>query len=88
MIELSFGIGMIAGPSLGGLLYSWDGFYLPFLVVGIASIISSLAYAAFFKASGEQSQSLIIIVIDLSDMNTKSQSTRAKRRTVSPFYPC
>lgn len=34
-MEMSFGLGVITGPVVGGLLYGLDGFLLPFLLIGV-----------------------------------------------------
>lgn len=44
LVELSFGLGMTIGPSVGAFLYEWLGFTGPFLVFGILSLTASLAY--------------------------------------------
>merc|ERR1719346_920432 len=34
VMETAFGIGMTTGPAVGGILYKYQGFYFPFVVVG------------------------------------------------------
>jgi hypothetical protein len=34
LVEMSFGFGMILGPTLGGAMYEAGGFSLPFAVLG------------------------------------------------------
>jgi len=41
VLETSFGVGMMTGPSFGGFLYDLGGFNLPFFVVGCLLIFSS-----------------------------------------------
>ena len=45
VIETSFGVGMMVGPSFGGLLYDLRGFDLPFSVSGGALMMCSLLAA-------------------------------------------
>ncbi|XP_065062785.1 MFS-type transporter SLC18B1-like [Rhopilema esculentum] len=42
IMETFGGFGMMAGPPIGGLLYSVGGFKLPFLAVGILALVSSI----------------------------------------------
>lgn len=37
-----FGVGMIVGPSIGGVLFEYGGFWCPFFVVGITTFAASL----------------------------------------------
>lgn len=37
-----FGVGMIVGPSLGGVLYEYGGFACPFSVMGVATLAACL----------------------------------------------
>jgi len=43
VIELFFGIGQIIGPVLGGALYEWGGFTLPFSFLGSLLVVSAFA---------------------------------------------
>jgi len=46
VMETAFGIGMTTGPAVGGILYKYEGFYFPFVIVGglllCCSLISAL----------------------------------------------
>jgi len=41
-LETCFGVGLIVGPMVGGFLYSIDGYYLPFVVLGSALFFTAL----------------------------------------------
>ncbi|KAL7644688.1 UNVERIFIED_CONTAM: hypothetical protein RMT77_004229 [Armadillidium vulgare] len=42
MLESSFGMGLIVGPAVGGILYEMGGFKLPFIVIGCSLSIPAL----------------------------------------------
>jgi hypothetical protein len=37
-------VSQLAGPWVGGILYELDGFYLPFLVMGIIQVVVVIMY--------------------------------------------
>ncbi|EEB18796.1 synaptic vesicular amine transporter, putative [Pediculus humanus corporis] len=41
-LEIFYGVGYIAGPSIGGILYSFGGYVPPFLVMGTALLLDGL----------------------------------------------
>ena len=41
-LETMYGLGLILGPALGGILYAIDGFYLPFVTVGGILILAGV----------------------------------------------
>jgi MFS family permease len=41
-IEGSAGIGLALGPFLGALLYEVDGYYFPFLIIGILFTLNTI----------------------------------------------
>ncbi|XP_014240079.1 MFS-type transporter SLC18B1-like isoform X2 [Cimex lectularius] len=41
-LEVFYGVGYIVGPTLGGLFFSWGGYKLPFIVMGIAMIFGNI----------------------------------------------
>ena len=49
-LESAFALGLIIGPVLGGALYEWGGFILPFALLGSLLILSAgLAYCVLFS---------------------------------------
>jgi len=42
LVEMSFGIGMILGPTVGGALYEVGGFTIPFAVLGAVLIVQAI----------------------------------------------
>jgi MFS family permease len=54
MTETMDGIGLIAGPAVGGILFQFGGFQLPFTVFGILLLMATCA-AIIFIAHDEQS---------------------------------
>jgi len=49
VMETLFGLGMMAGPFVGGVLYEYGGFYLPFVVNGGSMVICSITALILFK---------------------------------------
>ena len=49
MVDMSFGVGTMLGPTVGGVLFDLGGFFLPFAVTGILSVLVSLASFWFLK---------------------------------------
>jgi MFS family permease len=49
VMETLFGLGLMAGPFIGGILYELGGFYLPFVVCGGAMVVCSITALALFK---------------------------------------
>ncbi|XP_023323489.1 MFS-type transporter SLC18B1 [Eurytemora carolleeae] len=47
---------MVAGPSLGGLLYTYTGFSLPFCSLGLSMVISGLLVAVFCSCKKQNSE--------------------------------
>lgn len=41
-LETFFGLGLIVGPMVGGLLYSIGGYYLPFLSLGLLLLLTAV----------------------------------------------
>ncbi|XP_013792876.1 MFS-type transporter SLC18B1-like [Limulus polyphemus] len=41
-LETAYGFGLIAGPTLGGALYEVDGYYLPFITVGVVLVVCAV----------------------------------------------
>ncbi|CAL8142736.1 unnamed protein product [Orchesella dallaii] len=52
MLEISYGLGLIIGPTLGGALYQLGGYSLPFLVMGSLLFASALATYLFLPDPG------------------------------------
>ncbi|XP_064480806.1 MFS-type transporter SLC18B1-like isoform X2 [Ornithodoros turicata] len=48
LTELAFGLGLIVGPSLGGVLYQFGGFVLPFVLVGSLLVAASFVTVLIF----------------------------------------
>ena len=49
VVETFFGVGTMLGPTVGGVLYDMGGFFLPFAVTGVMSVLVSLASCCFLK---------------------------------------
>ena len=49
VVETFFGVGTMLGPTVGGVLYDAGGFYLPFAVTGVMSVLVSLASFCFLQ---------------------------------------
>lgn len=41
-LETFFGLGLIVGPMVGGLLYSIGGYYLPFVSLGLLLLLTAV----------------------------------------------
>jgi len=44
-METAFGVGMTTGPAVGGILYNYQGFYFPFVIVGGLLLCCSMVSA-------------------------------------------
>ena len=51
-METAFGIGMTTGPAVGGILYKYEGFYFPFVVVGGLLLSCSMISALIIDSNG------------------------------------
>ena len=51
MVESSFGIGLVVGPSLGGLFYNYWGFSTPFWTLGVLTLVLAGLSACILKPS-------------------------------------
>lgn len=56
VIETSFGVGMMIGPSFGGFLYDVGGFNLPFYITGSLLVVSSCVTLAVQKSQTRSSE--------------------------------
>ena len=52
MVEASFGVGLVAGPSLGGVLYNYLEFSIPFWILGVLTLGFAGLSASVFQNSG------------------------------------
>ena len=61
VVEMSFGVGMILGPTVGGALYQLGGFTLPFTVLGgvlvVQAVLSSFTLPAMKEREEEEENS-------------------------------
>jgi len=64
VIETSFGVGMMIGPSVGGVLYDVGGFNLPFYITGTLLVISSCVTLAVQKTQRTSETTNPTIVLD------------------------
>ena len=72
-LEAFFGLGLIFGPSIGGILYQAGGYTLPFVVLG--SILICVACVTFFVLPGrlnELLQGRIYLMLYTSESKSKS----------------
>ena len=72
-----FGLGMIVGPSIGGLLFEYGGFACPFFVTGVASFIATL-FAFMFLPKSEFSIPKSSLDSDLSYLYRTHTEEREK----------
>ena len=58
VVETGFGVGTMLGPTVGGVLYDYGGFFLPFTVTGVLSVLVSLASYCFLQEiqTGEEEE--------------------------------
>ena len=49
VVETFFGVGTMLGPTVGGVFFDIGGFFLPFAVTGVMSVLVSLASFCFLK---------------------------------------
>ena len=57
-LQSSMALGLMAGPGIGGLLYQWGGYVLPFVVPGAIKVI--LSFLAYFIVLGFQEPEYIL----------------------------
>ena len=55
ILETFFGLGMILGPFIGGLLYEIGGFILPFVILGGALVAATLFVVVVLPRSRQES---------------------------------
>ena len=57
-METSYGIGLTCSPVVGGVLYSFRGFYFPFVIVGGILVICSIMFACILhnKSSNHEDE--------------------------------
>lgn len=55
LLETCFGLGLILGPTVGGALYEWGGYPLPFVVLGTFLLLGGVLTFCFLPTSGEKS---------------------------------
>jgi MFS family permease len=70
-METSFGLGTMSGPFLGGLMYEYGGFTLPFLVCGILLVITGTTV------------SILLLLVDRAEAKDKAEHTD-KKTTANP----
>ncbi|XP_060572329.1 MFS-type transporter SLC18B1-like [Ruditapes philippinarum] len=51
--EIFVGLGLVAGPAVGGLLYGVDGFYLPFVSIGVLAMLCVPFMIAFIPSDDQ-----------------------------------
>ena len=56
-VENVFAIGIVFGPALGSLLYTWKGFALPFVVPGLVKVTMAF-FAIFIMVDAEEARTL------------------------------
>lgn len=52
-LETFFGLGLIAGPMVGGILYSVGGYYLPFVSLGILLLVVAILTMCILPKNSE-----------------------------------
>lgn len=67
LIETSFGLGVILGPSIGGLLYEEGGFVLPFVSMGSAAVLLAIIAGMFFPDIERRRDFSTVTMKDLYD---------------------
>lgn len=50
-MQTYYGIGMLAGPGFGGILFQWGGYTAPFIFVGILLLLSSILFFFLLPSS-------------------------------------
>jgi len=51
MAETSFGVGTMFGPTVGGILFDYGGFRLPFLAIGLLMVVVAILSSLFLEES-------------------------------------
>ena len=70
MMDSLYGFGFMTGPLIGGVLYKYGGFYLPFMVLGSTTFMCSII-------------ALMIIKIKLKTGPDHNEATEASRTKFS-----
>ena len=56
LLQVSSGIGLMFGPSIGSLLYMWKGYLAPFLMAGVMETLLGVASIVFLPQLGEKTE--------------------------------
>ena len=85
LAEMMFGVGMIIGPSIGGVLFEYGGFSCPFFVVGV-TVYAATVFAFFcLPKRGESPDSLLQMKSNGSSDPSLEQVAKDEKTKVSPF---
>lgn len=74
-METMFGVGLMLGPFLGGVLYELNGFYLPFVVCGAGlAVCPLLGVLCISRSSGSpkvlcQQKTFLLINLQLDPVS-------------------
>ena len=58
LLEMCFGLGLILGPTVGGALYQFGGYYMPFVILGAFLLLGGIAT---FLALPTSCESIVIL---------------------------
>ena len=56
LLETFFGMGMIVGPTMGGALYEWGGFTLPFASLGSVLVCAAILTSFILPNTPQQNE--------------------------------
>lgn len=80
VMETAFGIGIATGTTIGGILYDYNGFYLPFVIVGGALIFCSIVATFIIDKSNAN------IILEGESQSYIGGSDRLEAHAAAQYY--
>ena len=75
-----FGVGMIVGPSIGGVLFEYGGFCCPFFVVGVTIFAATLFAFVVLPKPSECNYFTMLEALTCIDVVIQNRCRRTRKR--------
>lgn len=79
LMETSFGVGMTTGPAVGGILYDYNGFKFPFIIVGGVLVLCSIISALIIDRKSSDNHNEDRISLESGTLTNKSVDTTYRK---------